>query len=161
MAEGEQPEHREAQPVFSEAALAGLNPECRAALVSFAASLTYAQGFLEKYVATKDARIGLSETDAMAAMQRDARLVLTMSWSKAVLYSRGVIDGVNSGNLLSAFLALRGYVEMMAILRFAVTELRPTIERCATRGYVTSEDLGRIMNQFNLLLHGGRAKEKT
>jgi hypothetical protein len=141
--------------------LEAVSDKAAAAMRGFATSIAHAEGILREYHASQHAGVGVESSANLDGIRHNARLVFTMSWAKAVLYSRGVIDGVNSGNILAALLCLRAYVEMAATLRYTVEEMRPIVGRCVAAGRVTGEDCARLVERFDLLLHGGRFDWRT
>jgi hypothetical protein len=92
----------------------------------------------------------------MAAIRENARLVFTMTWAKAVLFSRAIVDSVNDGNLLVAFQSLRSYVELVAAVRFTVKRMEPLVRDAVARGQVSHETAQSLANHMQILLHGGR-----
>jgi hypothetical protein len=146
---------------FHDEVLEAVSEKAAEAMRAFAASINHAEGLLREYHNSQHAGVGVESSADLDGIRHNARLVFTMSWAKAVLYSRGVIDGVNAGNILAALLSMRAYVEMAATLRYTVDEMRPVVERCAAAGRVTVEDCARLAERFELLLHGGRFDWRT
>jgi hypothetical protein len=141
---------------FSDAVLNKVSPETRRSLNAFAESIVRAEGVLREYHAAVPAAFTGQFADPMAAIRENARLVFTMTWAKAVLFSGAIVDTVNDGNLLVAFQSLRGYVELVAAVRFTVKRMEPLVKDAVARGQVSHETAESLANHMQILLHGGR-----
>ncbi|QNP43470.1 hypothetical protein H9L15_01260 [Sphingomonas daechungensis] len=123
---------------------------------AFAQALVQAEGLLREYHATTQAQFKSSHPDEMIAIRENSRLIFTLSWTKAVLFSRAIIDQVNAGNLLAAFQSLRAYAELVATVRFTAKEMMPLIQDAAETGSISVENARTLSSKLNTLLHGGR-----
>jgi hypothetical protein len=141
---------------FSDAVLNAVSPETRKSLQAFAESIARAEGVLREYHAAVPSSFTGQVADPMAAIRENARLVFTMTWAKAVLFSRSAVDSVNDGNLLVAFQSLRSYVELVAAVRFTVKRMEPLVRDAVARGQVSHETAQSLANHMQILLHGGR-----
>lgn len=141
---------------FSDAVLNAVSPETRKSLHTFAESVVRAEGVLREYHAAVPSAFTGEVADPMAAIRANARLVFTMTWTKAVLFSRAVVDCVNDGKLLVAFQSLRSYVELVAAVRFTVKHTEPLVSDAAACGQVSHETAQSLANHMQILLHGGR-----
>lgn len=141
---------------FNEDAIAVFTPEVQRHMRAFAKGLGHAEGVLRGYhVHAKPSFTG-DRSDPQAAIRESARLVFALSWSKAVLFSRAIIQGVNSANLLAASQSLRAYTEMVAALRYTMKQVLPIVKRSAASGTITAEDLRAVQGLLDTILHGGR-----
>lgn len=141
---------------FSEASIASFSPEVRENMRAFAKGLAHAEGVLRGYHEHSKPTFTGHSSDPQTAIRERARLVFALSWSKAVLFSRSIIQSVNSGNLLAACQSLRAYVEMVAALRFTMKQISPIIQRSVEVGIVSREDASAIQTLLDTVLHGGR-----
>jgi hypothetical protein len=123
---------------------------------AFAQALIHAEGILREYHAVTSAHFTGSYPDQMVAIRKNARLVFTLTWTKAVLFSRAIIDQVNDGNLLAAFQSLRAYIELVATVRYTVKEMEPFIRAAVESGSVSVDSANTILRKMETLLHGGR-----
>jgi len=147
---------------FSPEFLAAVSPETQKNLKLFEKSIPHASDFLAKYHTKFDARLRERQpTNGFENIRYNARLAITMSWSKVVLFSRSIVDGSNTGNQLTVFLVTRAYVELVASLRFTVGEMRPIIEKWGADDCVPAEDLERLAYRLHLILYGGRFDWQT
>lgn len=89
-------------------------------------------------------------------LNASGRQIATMFLTKAIYYSRAIIDNVNSRNLLVAFQSMRALVEVVAAVRFTLEKLAPLIHECSLHGVVTAEQAHQLNYHCDLLLHGGR-----
>jgi len=141
---------------FSDRVLNAVSSETRKSLEAFASSIVHAEGVLREYHAAVPSGFTGTSADAMARIREDARLIFTMTWAKAVLFSRALVDCMNDGNLLVAFQSLRGYVELVAAVRFTVKRIEPLVREAVASGQVSTELAHSIANHMQILLHGGR-----
>jgi hypothetical protein len=155
---------------FSDAVMSAVSSATRESLDDFAEFIRTAELVLREYhVGVPSAFISKSE-DPMAGIRQNARLIHTMTWTKAILYSRAVVDSVNDGNLLMAFQALRAYVELVAAVRFTLRQMQPHIydgsevdeDGNRVNEASVSPDEARLLNHhMEILLHGGRFNWKA
>jgi hypothetical protein len=108
---------------FSEAVLAAVSAETRKTMEVFAHSIVTAENALRAYHSNISAAFTGNVDDPLMEIRQRARLVYTMTWTKAILFSRSIVQCVNDGNLLVAFQALRSYVELVAALRYSVKRI--------------------------------------
>jgi hypothetical protein len=141
---------------FSEAVLNAVSAETGKTLYVFAESIDRAEGVLREYHAAVPSAFTGQVTDPMVAIRENARLVFTMTWAKAILFSRAVVDSVNDGNLLVAFQSLRSYVELVAAVRYTVKRMEPLVKEAVARGQVSRDAASQLANHMQILLHGGR-----
>lgn len=141
---------------FSDEVMSAVSSQTRKALGAFAESITRAEGFLREYHAAVPSAFTGDLEHPMAVIRENARLVHTMTWTKAVLFSRAIVDSVNDGNLLVAFQALRAYVELVAAVRFTVKQMQPLIQDAVVRGQVSTDAARSVAYHMEILLHGGR-----
>jgi hypothetical protein len=141
---------------FSDAVMNAVSPETRKSLIAFGESIARAEGVLREYHAAVLSAFTGQAAGSRATIRENARLVFTMTWTKAVLFSRAVVDSVNDGNLLVAFQALRSYVELVAAVRFTVKRMEPLVNEAVARGQVSHETARSLANHVQVLLHGGR-----
>ena len=141
---------------FSDEVMNAVSPETRKSLIAFGESIARAVGVLREYHAAVPSAFTGQAAASRATIRENARLVFTMTWTKAVLFSRAVVDSVNDGNLLVAFQALRSYVELVAAIRFTVKRMEPLVKEAVARGQVSHEMARSIANHMQVLLHGGR-----
>jgi len=141
---------------FSDEVMSAVSPETRKALGAFAESIVRAEGVLREYHAAVPSAFTGSVENPMAMIRENARLVHTMTWTKAVLFSRAVVDSANDGNLLVAIQALRGYVELVAAVRFTAKQLQPLIHDAVVSRQVSSDTARSLAYHMDILLHGGR-----
>ena len=89
----------------------------------------------------KDNPAGLVERSPLPLENFNAsgRQIATMFLTKAIYYSRAIIDNVNSRNLLVAFQSMRALVEVVAAVRYTLEKLEPLIHEFSSRGVVTAE----------------------
>jgi hypothetical protein len=106
----------------------------------------------------KDNPAGLVERSPLPLENFNAsgRQIATMFLTKAIYYSRAIIDNVNSRNLLVAFQSMRALVEVVAAVRYTLEKLEPLIHEFSSRGVVTAEQAQQLNHHCDLLLHGGR-----
>lgn len=141
---------------FTDTALNAVSPQTRRNMEAFAQALIHAEGILREYHAETPAHFTGSYPDQMVAIRENARLIFTLTWTKAVLFSRAIIDQVNDGNLLAAFQSLRAYVELVATVRYTVKEMEPLIQEAVESGSVSVDKANTILGKMETLLHGGR-----
>lgn len=141
---------------FSDAALASVSADTRKSLHAFAESIARAEGVLREYHAAVPSSFSDQVVDPMARIRQDARLIFTMTWTKAILFSRSIVDNVNNRNLLVVFQSLRSYVELVAAVRYTVKRMEPLVKDAVLRGQVSSEVVQSLANHMQIILHGGR-----
>ena len=141
---------------FSDAVMGVTSVETRTSLVAFAEGLSRAEGMLRSYHDSVGAPVTVQCSDVVDSIATNARIVLTMTPTKAILFSRSVIESINGGNLLVALHSLRGYLELVAVTRFTVERMRPLIVKAATTRQLSAEDATTLASHFKILLHGGR-----
>jgi hypothetical protein len=141
---------------FSDAVIKAVSPETRKSLDAFAESIARAEGVLREYHAAVPSAFTGHLADPMVTIRENARLVFTMTWAKAILFSRAVVDSVNDGNLLVAFQSLRGYAELVAAVRFTVKRMEPLVRDAVSRGQVSHDMAQSLASHMQILLHGGR-----
>lgn len=146
---------------FHPQALEIFSPQLRQHLEAFAKGLAHAEGVLREYHAHNTAIFTGTFQTPLDHIAENARLIFTLSWSKAILFSRSVIDSVNIGNLLAAFLALRGYAELSATLRYTVNQMKQIITNAVSVGTIPPDQAREISGHMDILLHGGRFNWKT
>lgn len=147
---------QESDQQFDELAIAAFSPEVQQHMRAFAKGLSHAEGVLRGYHEHAKPSFTGDRSDPLAAIRESARLVFALSWSKAVLFSRSIIQSVNCGNLLAASQSLRAYAEMVAALRFTMKQISPIVQRSTSSGTVTVEDLRVVQKHLDTILHGGR-----
>jgi hypothetical protein len=141
--------------------LSAFSPEVRKNMEAFAKAISHAEGVLRGYHQHTDAAFKASPKDPFEAIKINARQIFTLSWAKSILFSRSIVDNVNNRNLLSAFQAIRGYVELVATLRYTVNIMEPIIHKAADDRTISVEDARTIAGHMDILLHGGRFNWKT
>lgn len=141
---------------FNEAAIRRFKPEVQEHMRAFAKGLAHAEGVLRGYHEHAKPAFTGEQRDFEAAIRENARLVFVLSWSKAVLFSRSIIQSVSCGNLLAASQGLRAYAEMVAALRFTMKQIKPIIQRSVATGSVVGEDSRAILMLLDTVLHGAR-----
>lgn len=141
---------------FSDEVMGAVSSETSKALGAFAESIIRAEGVLREYHAAVPSAFTGDLKHPMAVIRENARLVHTMTWTKAVLFSRAIVDSVNDANLLVAFQALRAYVELVAAVRFTVKQIQPLIRDAVVSGQISSDAARSIAYHMEILLHGGR-----
>lgn len=141
---------------FSDSVTGAVSDETRASLAAFAEGIPRLEGMLRRYNDSPGAPVTMQHVDVVEGIAENARIVLTMTLTKAILFSRSIIENVNGRNLLVAFHSLRGYLELVAVTRFTVKRMQPLVIKAAQVGYVAVEDARTIANHFEILLHGGR-----
>lgn len=141
---------------FNDDILACVSPDTRKAMIAFSKAIGHAEALLRGYHDHTDTRFTGKYENTLHAIRENGRLVFTMSWAKAALFSRGVVTSMNDGNLLVAFQSLRGYVELVAALRYTMNKIAPLVHQAATTGQLTNDVATQIANHMHVLLHGGR-----
>lgn len=149
------------QSIFSPEILAAFSPEVRKNMEAFSKAISHAEGVLRGYHQHTDAAYKASPKEPSKAIQINARQIFTLSWAKSILFSKSIVNSVNNKNLLSAFQAMRGYVELVATLRYTVKKMQPLIDKVDENGTVTADDARMILGHMEILLHGGRFNWKT
>jgi hypothetical protein len=141
---------------FNSAVLDAVTEESRRNMEAFAQALVHAEGILREYHSTIPAHMKVSYPDEMTAIRESSRLIFTLTWTKAVLFSRAIIDQVNEGNLLAAFQSLRAYAELVATGRFKVKQIIPHIDAAVEKGTLSRDAARTVLSNLSTLLHGGR-----
>lgn len=133
-----------------------VSEETKRTMQVLAKSIATAERALESYRADQSAHFSGDADNVLKEAQEAARLIVAMNWTKAILFSRSIVQSLNDGNLLLSFHALRGYVELVAALRYTVKRATPIVQEAAATGQITAEQARQLANHLNLLLHGGR-----
>jgi hypothetical protein len=142
--------------LFNGAILNAVSAETQKSLHAFEESIVRAEGVLREYHAYIPSVFTGQVADPMPVIRENARLVFTMSWTKAILFSRSILDSINDGNFLVAYQSLRAYLELVAAVRFTVKRMEPLVRDAVSSGEVSNDAARKISSHLEVLLHGGR-----
>ncbi len=142
--------------LFLDTVLNAVSPETQKSMHAFEESIARAEGVLREYHKARPSVFTGQVEDPLAAIRENARLVFTMTWTKAILFSRSIIDSMNDGNLLVSFQSLRSYLELVAAARYTVKRMEPLVNEAVSSGQVSNDAARSLSNQMEILLHGGR-----
>lgn len=141
---------------FSSEILGAISENERRHFAGFAESIGYAERLLHQYNMQKKPRFTGATTDPLGEIQENSRLAFVLTWTKAILFSRAIVNEINAGNLLVAFQALRGYVELVAAARYTINRMKPLVIDASASGQVSSIVGKKLTEHLQILLRGGR-----
>ncbi len=76
------------------------------------------------------------------------RQIATMFLTKAIYFSRAIIDSVTSRNLLIAFQSMRALVEAVTAVRYTLEKLELLVREGLSRGIVTGDQAHQLNYEF-------------
>jgi hypothetical protein len=141
--------------VLNKTSLEMFNDVTQKSLVGLDGSIKRAEGIVEGYHKFLDASHVEKPDNNLEDLQSSARQLFSLSWTKYVFLGRGVLEGINLGNLLVTCNTLRAIFELAATLNYTIEKINPYVVKSADRGEINNEDLKVMLNLIKVLIHGG------